>query len=114
MERWLTSLHSQNLPEDWRCPTCGAEKSLFVLKATKVAGFSQNQGAHTRVCVSWSLAEQLAGYGLGSNGMTGEQKSLLIYGALPCSGFDLGPLTRSPAGTLTFFFAMFIAGYLLD
>jgi hypothetical protein len=37
-----------------------------------------------------------AGYGLGSNSMTGEQKSLLIYGAL------------------TFFFALFISGYLLD
>jgi len=38
----------QDLPADWRCPTCGAEKKLFVSKATKVAGFSQNQGAAGR------------------------------------------------------------------
>jgi rubredoxin len=35
----------QDLPADWRCPTCGAEKKLFVSKAKVVAGFSQNQGA---------------------------------------------------------------------
>lgn len=36
------------------------------------------------------------GYGLGGNAMTAEQKSLLIY------------------GTLLTFFALFLAGYLLD
>jgi rubredoxin len=43
---WLSahSRRAQNLPSDWRCPTCGAEKPLFVSKARKVAGFSQNQG----------------------------------------------------------------------
>ena len=44
-----------------------------------VAGFAENQG-----------------YGLGTNSMTGEQKSLLIYGAL------------------ALFFALFIAGYGLE
>lgn len=68
-----------DLPADWRCPVCGAEKALFVSRSKVVAGFSQNQG-----------------YGLGANTMTGEAKSLLIY------------------GTLAVFFALFLGGYLLD
>lgn len=55
----------QKLPEDWQCPVCGAEKRLFESKQKEVAGFAENQG-----------------YGLGTNAMTGEQKSLLIYGSL--------------------------------
>lgn len=34
----------QNLPADWQCPTCGAEKKLFVSKQRQVAGFAENQG----------------------------------------------------------------------
>mmetsp|Transcript_6056 Transcript_6056/g.15615 ORF Transcript_6056/g.15615 Transcript_6056/m.15615 type:complete len:187 (+) Transcript_6056:154-714(+) len=67
------------LPEDWNCPTCGAPAKLFELDVKEVAGFAVNQG-----------------YGLGSNSMTGEQKSLLIYGSL-----------------LAFFF-LFICGYFLN
>jgi len=55
----------EQLPEDWLCPTCGANKSLFAALGTEVAGFAENQG-----------------YGLGVNTMTGGQKSGLIYGAL--------------------------------
>lgn len=55
----------QNLPEDWQCPTCGAQKKLFVLTQLQVAGFAENQG-----------------YGLGTNAMTEGQKSGLIYGSL--------------------------------
>lgn len=69
----------QNLPDDWNCPVCGAEKSLFKSRQQEVAGFAENQG-----------------YGLGTNSMTGEQKSLLIY------------------GSLLFFFALFLLGYTLN
>ncbi|GMH07798.1 hypothetical protein Nepgr_009638 [Nepenthes gracilis] len=31
------------LPEDWRCPTCGAAKSFFESKSVEIAGFAQNQ-----------------------------------------------------------------------
>ena len=55
----------KNLPEDWRCPTCGAEKSKFKNMGKQVAGFEQNQG-----------------YGFGTNSMTGGEKSVLIYGVL--------------------------------
>ena len=55
----------QDLPGDWVCPVCGADKKLFELKQKEVAGFAENQG-----------------YGLGTNSMTGEQKSLLIFGSL--------------------------------
>ncbi|KAL4447643.1 hypothetical protein ABPG75_004862 [Micractinium tetrahymenae] len=68
----------QKLPEDWQCPTCGAEKKLFVSKQRQVAGFAENQG-----------------YGLGTNGLTEEQKSLLIF------------------GSLGFFFVLFLLGYAL-
>lgn len=58
-----------------------------------------------------------AGYGIGGNTMTGEQKSLLIYGAtrlvvVPLLSCAL--LTWLRAGSLATFFALFIAGYLLD
>lgn len=68
-----------DLPEDWHCPVCGAEKGLFQSSQREVAGFAANQG-----------------YGLGTNSMTGEQKSLLIY------------------GSLLFFFALFLLGYTLN
>ena len=53
------------LPEDWLCPTCGAAPKTFKNLGKEVAGFEQNQG-----------------YGLGTNSMTGGEKSVLIYGAL--------------------------------
>ncbi|MCO5610708.1 hypothetical protein L7F22_064949 [Adiantum nelumboides] len=55
----------QSLPEDWRCPTCGAGQSYFNSKSLEVAGFAENQN-----------------YGLGTNSLTSGQKSLLIYGSL--------------------------------
>lgn len=45
-------LLAQNLPADWQCPTCGAEKKLFVSKQRQVAGFAENQ-ARTRAGVGW-------------------------------------------------------------
>lgn len=69
----------QDTPEDYFCPTCGAPKSKFLVQQKVVAGFAENQG-----------------YGLGTNSMTSEQKSLLIYGSLVA------------------FFALFMAGYFLD
>ncbi|XP_019440517.1 PREDICTED: uncharacterized protein LOC109345778 isoform X2 [Lupinus angustifolius] len=55
----------QKLPEDWRCPTCGAAKGFFQSKSVEIAGFAQNQQ-----------------FGLGGNSLTSGQKTLLIYGAL--------------------------------
>ncbi len=68
-----------DLPEDWNCPVCGAEKKMFVSKQKEIAGFAENQG-----------------YGLGSNTMTGEQKSLLIFGSLGA------------------FFVLFLLGYTMN
>ncbi|XP_057497247.1 uncharacterized protein LOC130781982 [Actinidia eriantha] len=53
------------LPEDWRCPTCGAAKSFFESKSVEIAGFAQNQQ-----------------FGLGGNALTSGQKAVLIYGGL--------------------------------
>ncbi|XP_057515771.1 uncharacterized protein LOC130797259 [Amaranthus tricolor] len=53
------------LPEDWRCPTCGAAKSFFESKSVEIAGFAQNQQ-----------------FGLGGNSLTSGQKALIIYGSL--------------------------------
>ncbi|KAJ0978736.1 hypothetical protein J5N97_014210 [Dioscorea zingiberensis] len=53
------------LPEDWRCPTCGAAKSFFESKSIEIAGFAQNQQ-----------------FGLGANALTSGQKAVLIYGGL--------------------------------
>ena len=69
----------QALPEDWQCPVCGGEKRQFKLVQREVAGFAENQG-----------------YGLGTNSMTGEQKSLLIF------------------GSLGFFIFLFLAGYTMQ
>lgn len=53
------------LPEDWRCPTCGAAKGFFESKSVEIAGFAQNQQ-----------------FGLGGNSLTSGQKALVIYGSL--------------------------------
>lgn len=55
----------QDLPQDYSCPICGAPKEKFESRVKVVAGFAENQK-----------------YGLGSNSMTEDQKSLLIYGSL--------------------------------
>jgi rubredoxin len=69
----------QDTPQDYSCPVCGAPRSSFESRVRVVAGFAENQG-----------------YGLGTNSMTGGQKSALIYGALAV------------------FFALFLAGYALE
>lgn len=69
----------QDLPAEYFCPICGATKDKFESKLKVVAGFAENQK-----------------YGLGTNSMTGGQKSALIYGALAV------------------FFLLFIAGYALE
>lgn len=53
------------LPEDWRCPTCGAAQTFFQSKSVEIAGFAQNQQ-----------------FGLGGNTLTSGQKAILIYGSL--------------------------------
>lgn len=53
------------LPEDWRCPTCGAAKGFFESKSVEIAGFAENQQ-----------------FGLGGNSLTSGQKALIIYGSL--------------------------------
>ncbi|XP_004494675.1 uncharacterized protein [Cicer arietinum] len=55
----------EKLPDDWRCPTCGAAQSFFESKSVEIAGFAQNQQ-----------------YGLGGNSLTSGQKTVLIYGTL--------------------------------
>ncbi|KAL2345767.1 hypothetical protein Fmac_007052 [Flemingia macrophylla] len=55
----------EKLPDDWRCPTCGAAQSFFESKSVQIAGFAQNQQ-----------------YGLGGNSLTSGQKTILIYGSL--------------------------------
>ncbi|PIN08317.1 hypothetical protein CDL12_19110 [Handroanthus impetiginosus] len=55
----------ERLPEDWRCPTCGASQSFFENKSMEIAGFAQNQQ-----------------FGFGGNTLTSGQKALLIYGGL--------------------------------
>ncbi|KAF8387599.1 hypothetical protein HHK36_026252 [Tetracentron sinense] len=58
-------LQFDKLPEDWRCPTCGAAKSFFESKSVEIAGFAENQQ-----------------FGLGGNALTSAQKAVLIYGSL--------------------------------
>ncbi|CAD7700252.1 unnamed protein product [Ostreobium quekettii] len=53
-----------DLPDDYVCPLCGAEKSKFRSSSQEVAGFAVNQG-----------------YGFGANTMTSGQKQLLIWGS---------------------------------
>ena len=56
-----------DLPSNWRCPVCGANKSLFKnIGATDApSGFAENLD-----------------YGLGVNRLTPGQKNLLIFGGL--------------------------------
>ncbi|KAF3787350.1 Rubredoxin [Nymphaea thermarum] len=58
-------LEFAKLPDDWRCPTCGAAKSFFDNKSVEIAGFAENQQ-----------------FGLGGNSLTSGQKAVLIYGSL--------------------------------
>uniref|UniRef100_A0A1D1Y766 Rubredoxin n=1 Tax=Anthurium amnicola TaxID=1678845 RepID=A0A1D1Y766_9ARAE len=55
----------EKLPDDWRCPTCGAAQSFFESKSVEIAGFAQNQQ-----------------FGFGGNSLTSGQKATLIYGTL--------------------------------
>ncbi|MDF0552332.1 rubredoxin [Kamptonema sp. UHCC 0994] len=57
----------EDLPQTWRCPTCGAPKSRFqnVGQTEGASGFKENRR-----------------YGLGVNTMSESQKSLLIFGGL--------------------------------
>jgi rubredoxin len=57
----------EDLPQTWTCPVCGARKSVFqnAGELEGASGFKENQR-----------------YGLGVNGMTEGQKSLLIFGGL--------------------------------
>ena len=55
----------QDLPEDWQCPVCGADRVTFQSRSKTLAGFAENQK-----------------YGFGTNSMTEGQKSRLIYGSL--------------------------------
>lgn len=54
-----------DLPSNWRCPTCRASKDNFVEITEVIPGFAVNQG-----------------YGLGANSMTSGQKSGLVFGGL--------------------------------
>jgi rubredoxin len=56
-----------SLPQDWRCPVCGARTSRFSNIGVKgsPSGFKENLG-----------------YGLGVNTLTPGQKNLLIFGGL--------------------------------
>ena len=58
-------LQFSKLPDDWRCPTCGAAQTFFESKSVEIAGFAQNQQ-----------------FGLGGNTLTSGQKALLIFGSL--------------------------------
>lgn len=51
--------------EKFRCPECGANKKYFVAQTETLSGFKENLK-----------------YGIGTNTMTGGQKSNLIYGGL--------------------------------
>ena len=55
----------EDLPKDFRCPSCKSSTSNFEKKVKVIAGFAENQQ-----------------YGLGSNTLTPGQKSALIYGSL--------------------------------
>lgn len=65
--------------EKIRCPQCGANKKYFVAESETLSGFQENLK-----------------YGIGTNQLTGGQKSNLIFG-----GLFLG-------------FLMFMSGYLLE
>jgi len=69
----------EGVPDNWRCPDCGAPKAGFVPSTITIPGFEVNQG-----------------YGFGGNGLTGDQKTTLIFGGLAV------------------FFLIFMSGYLLE
>lgn len=55
----------ESLPDSYTCPVCRTPKRRFVSRKKIIAGFVENQK-----------------YGLGSNALTGGEKSLLIFGGL--------------------------------
>jgi rubredoxin len=54
-----------DLPSNWRCPSCRASKDNFLEITEEIPGFEVNQG-----------------YGLGGNSMTSGQKNSIIFGGL--------------------------------
>jgi len=60
----------EDLPSNWRCPTCRASKDNFNEVVETIPGFEVNQG-----------------YGFGTNSMTSGQKNTLIWGGI--GGFFL-------------------------
>jgi rubredoxin len=57
----------EDLPQDWRCPVCGAKSSRFrgIGSMGAPSGFQENLN-----------------YGLGVNSLTPGQKNILIFGGL--------------------------------
>lgn len=55
----------EDLPSNWRCPTCRASKDNFAEKVETIPGFEVNQG-----------------YGFGTNSMTTGEKNTLIWGSI--------------------------------
>ncbi|KAL7543148.1 hypothetical protein ACHAWF_007329 [Thalassiosira exigua] len=55
----------EDLPSNWRCPTCRASKDSFNEVVETIPGFEVNQG-----------------YGFGTNAMTTGEKNTLIWGGL--------------------------------
>ncbi len=55
----------EELPSNWRCPTCRASKDSFKEVVETIPGFEVNQG-----------------YGFGTNAMTTGEKNALIWGGL--------------------------------
>mmetsp|Transcript_17171 Transcript_17171/g.26964 ORF Transcript_17171/g.26964 Transcript_17171/m.26964 type:complete len:197 (-) Transcript_17171:244-834(-) len=55
----------EELPSNWRCPTCRASKDNFNEVVETIPGFEVNQG-----------------YGFGTNSMTSGQKNSLIWGSI--------------------------------
>lgn len=53
------------LPSNWRCPTCRASKDSFREVVETIPGFEVNQG-----------------YGFGTNSMTSGEKNTLIWGSI--------------------------------
>ena len=60
----------EDLPSNWRCPTCRASKDNFNEVVETIPGFEVNQG-----------------YGFGTNSMTTGEKNTLIWGSI--AGFFL-------------------------
>lgn len=55
----------EDLPSNWRCPTCRASKDSFTEVVETIPGFEVNQG-----------------YGFGTNSLTSGQKNSLVFGSL--------------------------------